>query len=191
MKKLHKSQRGFSSIELLLLLLLILLLIFLGWYVWSQKDKNKPESSNNTPAKTEQKKQEPAKAPASAPTYLKIPEWGIKVKLSDNIKDAYYDKNISTDMEAFSLRVKSLDNEADCKNGAQSVAAIFKVGKNQPDPQDETKTYPETQKGVTIGNDFYFINVAQYYCSEDKGVQTTLDKIRTAFTQASSQIEKL
>ena len=94
-------------------------------------------------------------------------------------------------MTAFSLRVHSLDSEADCKAGAQSVAAIFKVGKDEKDSQDETKKYSETQKGVTIGDSFYFTGVAQYYCSEEAGKQALLDKVRTAFTSASSQIEKL
>ncbi len=191
MKRLHQSENGLSLIELLLLLLLILLLLFVSWYVWSQKNKNQPNSANNSaPSSSTQttKKTEPTNQATTA-TYLKIPEWGIKVKLSDNILDAYYDT--AKEADSFNLRVKSMDTEADCKTGDLSVAGIFKASKDEPDPQQAGKTIAQTQKGVVIGDTFYYIGVAQYYCTQDAGKQALLNKVRTAFTNVTTQIEKL
>lgn len=188
--KLRKSQNGFSAIEILLLILLLLLLIFLGWYVWNKKESKPPanSSSNATPAKTETKATE---TPQSTVNYLKIPEWGVKVKLSDDIKDAYYDNKVTTNLSAFSLRVHSLDSETQCKNDPQSLSTIFKVGKDEPSDQDPTTTYAKMEKGVVIGDSFYFISRAQYNCTSDASKEALLNKAIKAFTDASPNIEKL
>lgn len=190
---MKKNEQGTSIIELLLILLILIILGLLGWYIWQAKKDNKPKGSDaSTPSsipasKTEAQKKADTSQPAAL--YLKIPEWGIKIKLTDDIKDAYYDAAKQPD--AFNLRVKSLDSETDCKTGDLSVAAIFKVGKDEKYPQDETKTYAEAQKGVVIGDSFYFTGVAQYSCTQNAGYQTLLTKVRTAFTNASAVIEKL
>lgn len=189
MKNIKKSQSGSSIIELILLLLLILILILLGLYVASKNKKSKQTPpQQNVSQKTE-------KTPETVATvaYLKIPEWGVKIKLSADILDAYYDSNSSTTMSAFSLRTKSLDIEPDCKNGNQSVADIFKVKKDEIDPQYEleAKKYSQTQKGVTIGDSFYFTGESQYTCAVDKANESLLTKVKRAFVKASSDIEKL
>ena len=43
--------------------------------------------------------------------------------------------------------------------------------------------------GVNIGNNFYYLGVAQYYCSQAK--QAQLDTIRSAFSQAAKKLEKI
>lgn len=58
MKKLHKSQNGFSAVEVILVIVIVGLLGGLGYYVWSQNKKDRSETTSTTTStkKTEVKK---------------------------------------------------------------------------------------------------------------------------------------
>jgi hypothetical protein len=44
--------------------------------------------------------------------------------------------------------------------------------------------YSASSKGITIGDYFYYIDLAQYVCAESAVGKAKLDKVRTAFTNA-------
>lgn len=85
-----KGQKGFSAVEGLLILIIVVLVGTVGWYVGSSTKEandtlnNATATSTSTPSKT-----------SVSPSYLVIKEKGIKFKLSNQIKDAYY--HVSSD----------------------------------------------------------------------------------------------
>lgn len=121
--------------------------------------------------------------------YLDIPEFGVKLPLSENISDAYYVTSPKYTNFVY-LKVHSLDNEPQCKSDNSSTAALTRVGKDEINQMDNKK-YSERYNGTTIGNYFYFIDLAQYVCAESSKGITKLDSIRKAFQDASQTIESL
>lgn len=193
MKRLKNNQQGFSAWLLLLLLLVIIFLFLIFWFVRQQETKKK--QSNSTPASNsqsaspQQNTQQPAASnnQATAP-YLEIKEYGVKVPLTTAILDAYYTaKDVKT--SAIDLRVKSLDGESDCKNGDGSLASIIKVNKDETSEMLDGKKYSEAMPGVLVGNNFFYLGLAQYYCSDTQ--QAKIDQIRSALSQAAKKLEKL
>lgn len=119
-------------------------------------------------------------------TFLKIPEYGVQITLSDDIKDAYFVKKNNY----MYLKVSSLDIEPQCKSDDTSIAALGRVGKDEINPMTGGK-YSDSFSGKVIGNYFYYIDLAQYICAEKPENKTLLDKVRTAFSNASSTIQSL
>ena len=184
---LSSSQAGIAHIALVLVLIIVVVVGYAGWTTYQNTQKNdyKPapaaKTSNATTLNNDQ----------SDTKYLAIKEWGIKVALTSDTFDAYYDSKVTTDMEARSLRVHSLDSESDCANGSQSIATIFKVPKDAENESIAGKTYAQTQDGVVVGDSFYFIAGSQYNCTDDTDKQVTLQKVRNDFITASPTIQKL
>jgi hypothetical protein len=108
MKKLN--QKGFSAIEGLLIIIVILMIGFIGYYVWhTQKDANKTLDTATKSAQTSSSS--PSKQTKAADQkYLDIKELGVKFKLSDAIKDAYYIKGSN---DYYYVSVHSFDNNPD------------------------------------------------------------------------------
>lgn len=119
-------------------------------------------------------------------TFLKIPEYGIQITLSDVIKDAYTVKKNGY----MYLKVSSLDEEPQCKKDDTSIAALGRVGKDEINPMTGGK-YSDSFSGKVIGNYFYYIDLAQYICAEKPENKALLDKVRSAFSNASSTIQNL
>src|SRR6266568_3175508 len=88
----RRNQSGFSAFVFLLPVLVVAVLAVGGLVVYQH---HKPSSATNSaatsPTQTTSQSQNTATTQA-APTvaYLTIKEWGIKVPLSNSIKDAYY-----------------------------------------------------------------------------------------------------
>jgi hypothetical protein len=207
-----KGQKGFSVLEALLLLLAVGIIFGTGWYVWnSTSQANKSlDSANSTkfssaskPIKTfdDCKKAAGSKVQESYPEvcltkngkrfiyqqYLSIEEWRIKIPLSANIGDSYYSlpKISSGNYEYLNLRVHSLDTEPDCKNGEDSVGTIVKTTFSTYQNAINAPSPPITKGGVTIGNYYYYISLAQYDCANDMTKDSLVTNIRKAFQDAS------
>lgn len=193
------NQKGFSAVEGFLVIVIVGMIGFTGWFMWNAQKKTNTALDNSTKSQSEPQKTNVNKSPTivkkniATTKYLTINEWGIKFALSENIKDAYYDAIKSTPMDAFSLRVHSLDTESECKNGSQSIVTIFRVNKDEPDDMQSDKKYTETMaaQGKLIGNYFYFMGGAQYSCVQKDENNTLLGKVRKEFIDASSTIEKI
>lgn len=115
-------------------------------------------------------------------TFLKIPEYGVQIALSNEIKDAYYVNTTAAKGYVY-LKVHSLDSEPQCLKDDSSTAALSKVGKDEVNQMSDKK-YSDSYKGVTIGNYFYYIDLAQYICAGTPEGKAKLEKVRTAFTNA-------
>lgn len=113
---------------------------------------------------------------------LKIPEYGVQIALSDEIKDAYYINTTASKRYVY-LKVHSLDTEPQCKKDDSSTASLSRVGKDEINPMTDGK-YSDSFKGKIIGNYFYYIDLAQYSCAETTEGKAKLEKARSAFTTA-------
>jgi hypothetical protein len=122
-------------------------------------------------------------------TMLEVPELGVKFQLSFDINDAYVIPTTKSKDFVY-LKVHSLDSETQCNKDESSTASISRVGKDEINPMADKK-YSESYQGTTIGNYFYYIDLAQYACAESTGGKAMLEKVRTAFKNASSTIESL
>lgn len=169
--RITKQQKGFSPIEILLLLLLILFLILIGWYVFNSKN-NTPDPKNASPpppsASSSQKSQSVPKAETI--DYLKIPELGIKIQLSDGIKNAYYYINPNVKDVAY-LSLTDLKT-TECAADKISISAVGKnIKTDHFNDQPGNPTYEDNANGgagVVIGNYAYTVERAQAYCIEDQ-----------------------
>lgn len=189
MKKLN--QKGFGIGEVLLILLLILLIIAAGWWVWKQKDSNKPADSAS-----QQQSQQPAEKSAEKPKeaakkYLEIPELGVKMELTATTDDAYYVmKNGYAYVSLTSLKTAN----AECAADKTGVAAIGKYTKTAVDEQSG-KTYEAEvtggASGVVIGNNAFILNRSQAYCSDDMNVQAKQQAAWNAFLTQGKTIQAL
>lgn len=181
-----KKEAGFAAIGIVLVVVAIVAVGLAGWYVWSkQTDKN----TNQTSSAVEEA-EVAVDDNQGATTYLDIPEWGVKFALTSDTADAYYDNTTTSPLDSFSLRSHSLDSEPDCTTGSQSVATIFRVPKDAQDDMLPGKTYRETQDGQVIGDYFYFIQGAQYSCTEGMEQQIQLQKVRNGFITAGPTIQQ-
>jgi type II secretory pathway pseudopilin PulG len=188
-------QKGFTAIEMIIIVVAVLTLGFGGWFVWHANHKDAKVASKNTATAKKQSSDSTAQSQSGAggeTTYLKIPEWGVKLALTADTSDAYYDDITASSLDSFSLRSHSLDAAPDCKTASQSVATIFRVAKDAPNEDGQPgKLYRETQDGQVIGNYFYFISGAQYSCTDDASLQITLQGVRNGFVTAGPSIQKL
>lgn len=127
--------------------------------------------------------------PTLSQSFLEIPEYGIKFALSENIKDAYELPETASKGYIY-LKVHSLDSEPQCLKDPSSTAALSKVGKDDINEMSGQK-YSDAGNGVTIGNYYYFIDLAQYECAESAGGKALLTKVRKEFSEASKTITSL
>ncbi len=190
------SKFNFLKSKILILVGIIVVLILLSGAYFLGKNSvsnnlivNNP-SPTNSPTTTITAT--PTTTSAQTKNFLEIPEYGVKIALSENIKDAYYLPETATKGYIY-LKVHSLDLEAQCKKDNSSTAAISRLGKNDQVPYEMTYEEFTTQRatGVTIEDYFYYIDLAQYSCAETKAGQALLEKVRKEFSEAAKTIEKL
>ena len=195
----REHQSGFGTTVILLAVLVVAVLAVTGLVVYQH---HKPSSATNSaatsPTQTTSQSQNTATTQA-APTvaYLTIKEWGIKVPLSDRIKDAYYVvSNGSADANGqpntMWLGLTSLGGDCNAsqanKPGKTTIPDIGVLGRALPTDHEPvlgtlyTKLYP----GVTIGQYYYF------YISGTKGKTcaspANLQSIDSAFDTAAKGI---
>ncbi|MCL5970403.1 MAG: hypothetical protein M1450_02810 [Patescibacteria group bacterium] len=185
---------------LAIIVCLILLVLALGAYLVSgilQKTNNiqaTPTAKTN-PTSTAFASPSPTTSPSTTPkaptkqTMLEVPQLGVKFPLTSDISDAYVVPTAKSKDFVY-LKVHSLDNESQCASDESSTASISKVGKDEMNVMADKK-FSESFKGATIGNYFYYIDLAQYTCAVKSENQLILEKVRAAFTNASKFIESL
>jgi len=156
------KQLGFSVIEALLIVLVVAALAVTGFLV---NQHHKPSSTKSSAATSQT---QTTTQPAQTTThYLEIKEWGIKLPLSDSIKDAYYavSTSFSNDPDGLPsgvwLGLKSL-NDPSCNpannntgGGTGAIGDILRVPQNATDPVSGKLYSQKYPNGVTI-NGYYF-----------------------------------
>lgn len=187
---MHK-QKGFTAVEVVIVLLVILLLAAGGWYLWKKNsDKSTTEQSANS-AQQQTSNQDAANertdTQAPAKTYLEVKEWGVKVTLDDDSKDAYYVIKSEGPNYAY-LSVRSLTNP-DCAPDQVSVGVITRFKQGDIEPISErpyTETVPDATK---VGDYYYYYGRAQAYCDENQ--EAKLKAVDAAFNKSVKTIEAI
>lgn len=122
----------------------------------------------------------------SATGYLDIKEWGIKLPLSNGIKDAYYTPNIpggsGVDGQPNQMLVgfKSLDSSGCAVADSAAPVLLFRTSPSQVDPVSGdvvSKDYP----GMTIGAYFYGFGLTKSEtCNSEATFQSLDAALKTA-----------
>jgi Tfp pilus assembly protein PilX len=183
---------GFSVIEVLLAILVIVVLAVTGFVVYQ---RHKPITAKNSAATTST--QTTTRPPQTTTQYLTITEWGIKLPLSDSIKDAYYvvstgSQDVNGQPNTMWLGLTSLSGDCNAsqanKPGASIITSIGALGRALPTDHEPVKgtLYTQLYPGITIGGYYYF------YISGTNGKtcapQSTLQSIDSAFAAAAKGI---
>lgn len=87
MRQVHKSnQRGLGTLEMLLILVILAILGFVGWYVYNAANKTKTGLDKSTAVSNSST----ATTPAATTKTLTFKEYGVKITLSDSLKNLSY-----------------------------------------------------------------------------------------------------
>jgi hypothetical protein len=197
----RRDQSGFSAIEALLVVLAIAVISATGFVIY-QRHKNasaKTSAATGSSQSTSQPQNTTITQPAqTASQYLTIKEWGIKLLLSDSIKDAYYvipsgmSKNADGLPSGIWLSVTSLNSSCgDASVGNTNVSvnnAVGEIVRSLPTETDPVsgKLYTQLEpSGTTIGNYYYgYTSGTKKTCAP----ATTLQSIDSAFAAAAKGI---
>jgi hypothetical protein len=133
--KQNATQHGFSALIVFIIILTIVGLGFTSWYVWN---KNKPSDltrrmqSTTTPMENTDKQQ----SSPNEDKYLVVKEWGVKIPLSENISEAYYEFNTDELAEYVSLydaAFNRLKNTNGVSCGGKNTYQFYSISRTKPE----------------------------------------------------------
>lgn len=189
----NKQQAGFSIIEIVTTVVVVGLIVGAGWFAYQH---NRPQAGNATPDNNQPIDKPNSAKPGPTVAYLEVKEWGVKIPLSEEIKDAYYisggsSEGLDSPPNKIWLGIKSKKG-ANCDPGNNergqrgALGAIIRVLPTTTDPitgELLIEAYPE---GTMLG-DYYYM-----YQSWEKdnpcGSESTLQKTDSAFAAAAEVI---
>jgi hypothetical protein len=191
---------------------IILLCLLIGAGIWLVQKPGKRLASETTQSQTNT--QSPATTtttttttavPAEqAPAYLDIKEWGIRLPLSDTVKDAYYVVPLGVYREAdgvpgqVKIGLASLDSigcsarefaaKSTSDSGNQEVGSILRVDPNKTHPVTG-KTYAETYPGgIEVGKHYYVFGYnKQKPCTTEKDMTRIYTDFESAVLSLKNQ----
>ena len=162
---MKNNQKGFGTVELIIVLVVVGLLGFAGWYVWQKNNKSDDSQNNQATTQNDQEQtapQEtptPEEAPANNDGFLVLEAWGVKLPLRD------YDK--------VQIEIKNQDGRLDHASDYEAYAEpSFKAGVMQ----DKTCTaglnlyrsksnFPDFQVKKKIGDYYYVTTGSPFVCN--------------------------
>lgn len=195
----QRRQAGFSIIvEAMIVSVAATVVVTAGLFVYQHNRTKATDAAANSSQTTTQ--QAPTTLPAPTVTYLTIKEWGIKLPLSANIKDAYYvvDPGVSTNEDgkpsAIEFGLKSQDANCGPVTGTNSgythaLGAIVRALPTDTDPVSG-KLYTQLDpNGVTIG-DYYYgyanASLTSKTCVSAPGIQSIDSALANAVKAATA-----
>lgn len=187
------KQTGFSIVETLIVIVAIAVLAGASWAVYQRTKQSvtRTDAASNPSQSTQQTTTTP---PAPTVAYLDIQEWGIKLPLSDAIKDAYYlpdNQNHAADGTplAMFIGLKSLDaagcdaRTANTPGGTiTALATIIRIAPTDVDHVSGVE-YVKEWPSATIGQYAYALDDGTKYrtCAS----ASTLQSIGAALSNAT------
>jgi type II secretory pathway pseudopilin PulG len=191
-----RNQSGFSAIEALLVVLIVVVLVIIGLVVYQRHKSTSAKTSVATNATQPQNTTTTQPAQATTP-YLTLKEWGVKLPLSESIKDAYYvaEKGSSNGPGALpttmwlgltSLSSSSCNPSNNDNGGRGAVGAILRVLPTETDAvtgQLLTQKYPN---GKTING--YYYTYQSWAKNNPCASDSTLQPIDSAFATAAKNM---
>lgn len=183
----HKArQHGFGVVGILVTVATLAVIGTAGWFTYQHNRVRPTGATAGTQTTNQSDAQQTTDTQTPAVAYLDIKEWGIKLPLTDSIKDAYY-VVATNSTDTMWLGLTSLDDKG-CgvslgnQDGASApIAALVRVSPTEMEPV-KGKPYSEVYPGVTIGN--YFYGYVSGTNNKTCAPASTLQSIDSAFTSS-------
>jgi hypothetical protein len=181
MSRPSDRQSGAAIAELIVALVGIVVICATGWYVWRSRE-NAYGSLNSAQSVTDAK----VSAAPQRVGYLTIPEAGVKLPLTDAIKDAYYSQVTIDGSVYYVLSVHALDSYPECR-ASQAVYGLASLGGFTNGQSngfvDLATAYP---RAPVINGKRYYIQPSKSSCvsSSDTKNATIYGRAITAFANA-------
>lgn len=184
----QKRQSGFSIVAAVIAVVAVTVIGSAGFFVY-QHNRTKATSAEQDNSQTTNQ-QTTTTPPAPTASYLTIAEWGVKIPLSAEIKDAYYmpavgsSKGPDGQPNTLLLGLHAQDNNnCAATNNLTALAQIFRTSTSSVDPVTNKLYTQEYPNGVIIGNYLY---AYQGISNNDdcKVPQASAQPINDAFTTA-------
>lgn len=189
------QQSGFGTVELLLVVLLVAVVGLAGVLTYQHRHKvsTVKDTASTSPSQSSSSTMgTPSTQPVATTTqYLTIKEWGVRLPLPDDIKDAYYTPSTgSADVDGTPntmwIGLKSLDSSgceaANANKGGKPLASIVRTMPNETDPVSGKPYTQLYSNGVTIGKYYYFYNT--WSKGNNCTTASTFTKVDSSFTAA-------
>lgn len=166
--RLHKDNQGFAYTGLILLVVVVIAAVGgVGYYVMTKnKDKNQYRSNDSTAQPSSDTSSNSSAATHSSSEFMEVKEFGVKVRLSDPINDAYYVIKTSSDGKKYAtISTRTLAKEypgcaaeSDGYGGAQFGYINSFTDPNSPDPYSGAYTMKETfPDAVNVNGKYYYL----------------------------------
>ncbi len=196
-----KQQSGFAAIPIILAIAAVVAIGLIGYSVYQTQSKT--TSSNNSTANTHMTtmSSQPSNTqtnavPAQADTYLDIKELGIKIKLSDGVKDAVYYYSPADNAQypqykgGATLSTQSLvSKDASCKPSG-SVAPLGSITKITGDVDGKgVKLVANGNTIFKVGDSFYILQGPQSPCATTSDAQSLNTSQTAAFAEAFKTLQ--
>lgn len=189
----RKGQPGFNIVEIVLIVIVVGLLATVGWLVY----QNNRTKISDAAGSGNQSNSQSSQSQKPTVTYLNVKEWGVKLPLSDGIKDAYYAVPTGISLNADGLPsgiivgVRSLDAvcgfvSAKSTDFNNAFAEIVRALPNEKDPVSG-KSYMELlPNGITING--YYYGYSRMTDSKTCAPRDKLDSIDSGVMQATKSL---
>jgi prepilin-type N-terminal cleavage/methylation domain-containing protein len=190
------NQKGFSVIEITIVIAVIGVIGSVGWLVYDhQKSKNTDDNTIVSPTQVNNTTENTANSNETiSAKYLVVSEWGVKIKLTDDITKATYVFEKPDNQWAYlnTPRLVELSKQyPECSSAKDSISF------NRAKPGDDRFGSPWTENmlkeiGIKVGDYYYFAEGGQPCFSDKQDFQTPkeISSIRASLSNAIKTVEQ-
>ncbi|MDB5170610.1 MAG: hypothetical protein JWO35_304 [Candidatus Saccharibacteria bacterium] len=190
-------QKGFAAIEVALLVVILGIIGGTSFFVYHSNQQagdalsSAAKASGGSPV-TSAKKKVALKTSVTTPTvtapkYLTIKEWAVRLPLTSGVEDAYYIFRSGNTEDAY-LSLRSLETTM-CAADQTTVGAISRFSQNEIDPQTDATYLSEFPEASKVGAYYYRLVTPQAECSADEAVQTKAVNARVSLSGALKSLQ--
>ena len=190
-KKSNLNDLGFGLVEGFLVIFTLLIIGLGGWFIYQHNRTKTSDAVSNT--QTNVTSTEPKTEPGPTVTYLEIKEWGVKLPLSEAIKDAYYavptgiSPNIDGKPSGIILGLASLDEKcgkvtSGVDDYSNALGGIVRALQDEKYPTSGRTYKEEYPIGVQIGDYYYGFGdmTSEKKCESQEKLSSIADALKNA-----------
>lgn len=184
--KSQKANRGFGLVGIVIVLAALVVTGAIVWRIYGTSSKQNI-STQQTANQDTQKSTDKEPTPAS---YLDIKELGVKVKLSDDIKDAVYHYDASNTYPLVRVSTQTLIDKSNGACDPKTSSPFGSVRKTQDSTQpDGSVLKPNGSTIFQFGSDYFVLATPNQPCSSDKAVSDLEIAQLASFKEAFKTIQ--
>ena len=192
-----KQQSGFGVVPIISIVAVVAILGLLGFKMLTMQSSkptaNSVANNQTSPASSQPSSSQTSATPAQADTYLHIKELGIKIKLSDDIKDVVYKAGTGSDGGQFAqISTQSLTDQSNgaCGVDAAPFGTITKASGSPEHVFGGTSRTVDNKTTFKFGTDTYvFLSGPQAACSDSATLQYPLGQRKSEFFDAFKTVQ--